>query len=90
MKIVVASLLMNELKFRFQIPLINKSQFRKCQQIKRKAIAFACIACHLLEQPACEAVEREGGQTILPRPILPRFARSPFPFPSPSDACHAG
>ena len=27
---------------------------------------------------------------ILPRPILPRFARASFPFPSPSDACKAG
>ena len=32
MKIVLTSLVMNELKFRFQIPLINKSQFCKCQQ----------------------------------------------------------
>ena len=27
---------------------------------------------------------------ILPRPIFSRFTRSSFPFPSPSDACHAG
>ena len=27
---------------------------------------------------------------MLPRPILPRFARSSFPFPSPSDSCNAG
>ena len=24
------------------------------------------------------------------RPIFSRFTRSSFPFPSPSDACHAG
>ena len=27
---------------------------------------------------------------ILPRPILSRFTRPYFPFPSSSDACHAG
>ena len=32
---------------------------------------------------ACVAGRRKGGR----KAILPRFARSSFPFPSPSDAC---
>ena len=44
MKIVLTSLLMNELKFRFQIPLINKSSFCKWQQKETSSLLHALRA----------------------------------------------
>ena len=46
MKIVLTSLLMNKLKFRFQIPVINKSQFCK-SQLKETSLFLHGIACRL-------------------------------------------
>ena len=42
MNIVLTSLLMNELKFRFQIPLINISQFASASKKKRHRLCMNC------------------------------------------------
>ena len=50
--IVLTSLLMNELKFRFQIPVVNKYiPILQVPAAKRNVIASACIACRLLFRP---------------------------------------
>ena len=49
---------------------------------------IACVAGRTLEREEGKSKwARKGEGTILPRSIFSRFTRSPFHFPSPSDAC---
>ena len=47
----LTSLLLNELKFRFQIPLINISQFCKCQQQETSSLLHAMRAVYYVNSP---------------------------------------
>ena len=42
----------------------------------------------IIDAVACVAGRRKGERKVKMSAILPRFARSSFPFPFPSDACH--
>ena len=70
------------------VPLFLRREGTQKKKKKKNRDAWSQVSAREVNQPAWQAVEREGGKSKWARPIFSRFTRSSFPFPFPSDACH--